>query len=251
MPSTLISSKNNPIYKQLRQLAISRKHRHKTGEFLIESQKGIDALFHHQFECKALFVKEGVPKQFVNSSFSIYTLTDALFNAITSTPNSLVVGQFLMPQRITSCNPAWKKIFFLDALQDPGNLGAILRVAAAFSIDAVVLSKHCVDVFHPKVWRGSMGFSATLPIIEEDDLSLEVIKASGFSCAGLEASAKQSISALSDSKLVLVLGNEGQGISERIKRECEAFYAIPIDENVESLNVAVSAGIVAYQLQYL
>ena len=251
MPSTLIRSKNNPIFKELKQLAISRKHRHKTGKFLIESQKGIDALLKNQFKCQALFVKEGAPKQCVDSALPIYTLTDVLFNAITSTPNSFVVGQFLMPKRITSCNPSWKKLFFLDALQDPGNLGAILRVAAAFNIDAVVLSKHCVDVFHPKVWRGSMGFSALLPIIIEEDLSLEAIKALGFSCAGLEASAKHCISTLSDSKLVLVLGNEGQGISERIKRQCDSFYAIPIDKNIESLNVAVSAGVVAYQLQCL
>mgnify|MGYP000470124717 CR=1 FL=1 len=82
MPNTLISSKNNVIYKHIKQLAISRKHRHKVGEFLIESQKGIDELLKNQFECKALFVKEGVSKPFLNSNVSIYSLPETLFNSI-------------------------------------------------------------------------------------------------------------------------------------------------------------------------
>ena len=135
-----------------------------------------------------------------------------------------------------------EKLIFLDGVQDPGNVGTILRTALAFSYSGVILSNDCASIYSQKVISASKGSIFHLPIYE--DVSLEELKEMGYEII---------VTALNNSidyneikpngKFVLVFGNEGQGVSENSLNLASKIVKIDISSKVESLNVAIAAGI--------
>jgi len=142
------------------------------------------------------------------------------------------------------------RIIALDNLQDPGNVGAIIRSCDAFAVDALLLSENCADINSPKVIRSAMGSAFRLPVCRGGLVeSLRELKEKGFTVIGadLNDSAEKLGSFAFPEKCVVVIGGEGAGISAEVMNICDRQVYIPI-KNAESLNAAVAAGIIIYEL---
>lgn len=142
-----------------------------------------------------------------------------------------------------------KKILILDEVQDPGNLGTMLRTAEALGIDGAVLSADCADAFSPKALRSSMGTAFRLPLLRcEAAPFIEKLKISGFTvyAAVLDETAESLDDIKFPERSAVIIGNEGHGVSESCSRLCRKLY-IPIS-GAQSLNAAAAAAIICRQL---
>lgn len=141
-------------------------------------------------------------------------------------------------------------VFVLDELEDPHNVGAVIRVAAASGAAGVILSKHRQAPINATVWKTSAGTVAKAPIIVVSNTNdaLRKLKEFGFWVVGLDSAAPKSIwDEAYDAPMAFVVGNEGRGVREKTQETCDYLLAIPMEREVESLNASVSAAIVAYE----
>ncbi|MBE3589279.1 MAG: hypothetical protein IMW98_00455 [Firmicutes bacterium] len=139
-------------------------------------------------------------------------------------------------------------VLALDAVQDPGNVGAALRAAAAFGAAGAVLGPGCADPWGPKALRGAMGAAFSLPLVEAADLAaaLEEARRAGRLVVALDARGSERVDRLPLDRAVLLLGSEGRGLGEAAAA-ADAVARIPFAEGMESLNVAAAAAVALYE----
>jgi TrmH family RNA methyltransferase len=141
------------------------------------------------------------------------------------------------------------RLLVLDAVQDPGNVGTILRTAAALGADATVALPGTVDLWNAKVIRSSMGANFHHHCLHLQLAELEAfLKAENIPLWGADAGGKPIADIVAPSRLALAVGNEGAGLSSSVRERVAQMVSLPISASVESLNVAVAAGILLYQL---
>jgi TrmH family RNA methyltransferase len=140
------------------------------------------------------------------------------------------------------------KILILDNIQDPGNLGTIIRSAVAFKFDTVVLSSNTVDLYNPKVVRSTKGMLFNMNIIVRDLLTF-LPELDGYTIYGTDVTNGINIKEEKiPEKCAIIIGNEGNGISNEVREYCEKFLYIGMEEGCESLNAGVSASILMYEV---
>jgi len=142
------------------------------------------------------------------------------------------------------------KVLILDSIQDPRNLGACLRSALAFGVDAVILNRDGTAPINEYTFKASVGAVLGLDIYEVTNLSrsIEALKKIDYWVIGLDGYSDQIISSDNlPNKIAIVLGSEGSGIRKLVKRNCDHLFKIPIAREVESLNISVAAGIALYE----
>ncbi|MEG1506761.1 MAG: RNA methyltransferase [Bacilli bacterium] len=140
-------------------------------------------------------------------------------------------------------------ILIIDALQDPGNLGTIIRSAVAFNFKNIVLSSDSVDQYNDKVIRASEGMIFNVNIVRRNLISyLPKLKKDGIKIVGTDVVNGVSIKNVRSKNIALVIGNEGVGMSEYVKNECNVLVNIPINNECESLNASVAASILMYEV---
>lgn len=144
-------------------------------------------------------------------------------------------------------------IVALDSITDPRNLGAIVRSAAAFGADGVLIPERRSAGMTAAAWKTSAGAAAHIPIARATNLnrSLRAYANAGLSLIGLDAAAETRISDVTGASgpMVLVVGSEGAGLARLVREACDSLAAIPIGRNVESLNAGVAAGIALYEIR--
>ncbi len=151
---------------------------------------------------------------------------------------------FQLPDLLKINNPL---IVFCVGVQDPGNLGTIIRTADAAGVTGIIISKGTVDIYNPKVVRATMGSIFHLPIVQVDSVE-ETIKQLGLKTVATSLSANKNYYEEDYSKEVVVLvGNEGAGLDEKVVSLCDAKVKIPILGRAESLNVGISTAIILYE----
>ena len=141
-------------------------------------------------------------------------------------------------------------ILLLDELEDPRNVGAIIRSAAAAGIAAVLVPKHRQAPISPTVFKTSAGAAAKIPIVRVGNLNQSIMKLKddGFWIAGLAMDGEQTLWDLEvDRALAFIIGNEGSGIRQKTLEHCDLSFSIPMQNGVESLNASVSAALVCYE----
>jgi TrmH family RNA methyltransferase len=236
------------------------KGRWKESRFLLEGAKNIaDALaissgiiqaayITEAFEDKdlAALLKKNRVQVVKVSSEELKVLSDA------ETPQPIIaVANF------AALKPDWstaRYVTLCDAVQDPGNVGAILRTSLALGMDAVVLGKGCCDAYNPKVVRSSVGALLQLPFEAGEDLQakMEFLRQKGFSIVATSSHAPITLDqAKLRKKVALIMGNEGAGTGATFLDMADAVVKIPLRKKVESLNVSVAHGILAYQLLHV
>ncbi|MCL2296789.1 MAG: RNA methyltransferase, partial [Proteobacteria bacterium] len=175
---------------------------------------------------------------------------DALFKSIASLPPA--VGMLAMIDQPSSTTTSGAFCVLLEDVQDPGNVGAILRTAAAAGVTHAVLSKHCASVWSPKVLRAAQGAHFLLEIVEDADACewARDFRADGGLIVGTLAAHGQNVFAspsLQHRPLALVFGNEGAGLSDTLTQHVDTAVTIPMPGNMESLNVASAAAVVLFE----
>lgn len=141
-------------------------------------------------------------------------------------------------------------VFIMDELEDPHNVGAVIRTAAAAGASGVIMSKHRQAPITSTVYKTSAGAASRLPVIVVSNTNdaIKKLKDYKFWVVGLDTGANKTIwDEKWDSPMAVVVGNEGEGIRPSVKESCDYLLSIPMNSDVESLNASVSAGIVAYE----
>lgn len=241
----LITSLENNRVKNYVRLK-ERKYRDSENKFLIEG-------FHLVQEAyKAGLVEEIILEEGSTNEFDcpVVFVTKEIISKI-STLDTPVNIMALCRKKIMD-NNLGKRILLLDEIQDPGNLGTIIRSSKAFNVDSIVLSHGCVDLYNPKVLRSTQGMAFHLNIVSADLLELiPKLKDDGISVYGTRVESGEDIRTLSSAekeKYALVMGNEGNGVKKEVLDLCDKYLYIEMNNEVESLNVGVATSILLYEL---
>lgn len=142
-------------------------------------------------------------------------------------------------------------IIILDNLQDPGNLGTIIRSSVAFNIDTIIISDTSVDLYNPKVVRSTEGMIFNLNIIRRNlEGIIPVLKNLGYKIVGTDVNEGIDVRNISKENVAIIIGNEGNGMSENVKEMCDEFINIKINKSCESLNAGVAASIIMYEVSH-
>ena len=248
-----ISSVSNPKIKRLKKLLDSSSKRKEAGQFIVETPRFIQAILEKEPDLvDSVFLSldfEGELLSYLHDIVQLYTVKPILLDRVTLLRKSSgVVAVFNKPHYdIESLLPDFKRICICDAVQTPSNIGAIIRNAAAFDIDAIFLTEGCADVYHPEAIRAMAGHCVHVPVFELDETLFTSLTDSGFTFYDCDPHSDTSINDISFSeKSCFILGSEGQGLVSSYLQNYpnKVSLTIPMSEHVESLNVAVSSGII-------
>ena len=139
-------------------------------------------------------------------------------------------------------------IIMVDRLQDPGNLGTIIRSAIAFDFKTIILGSGTVDLYNEKTIRASEGMLFNINVVKEDLFtSIPKLKKEGYSIVGTDVNSGTN---LTKGKIAIIIGNEGQGMDEKLKPLCDSLVHIPMNKDCESLNAGVAASILMYEVYH-
>lgn len=236
----IYSSIDNSKIKDLKKLHI-KKYRDKNNLFLVEGEHLVIEAY------KAGYLDELVLEETENFSLDIKTsyVTKTVINylSLLETPSN-IIGVCHKKEGILTGN----KIIILDEIQDPGNLGTIIRSSLAFNLDTLIVS-NCVDIYNPKTIRATQGALFHTNILTSSILDItETLKSEDFRIYGTDLKSGKDLRSIEiNKKSVIIMGNEGSGLSSLSKKICDEFIYIKMNDNCESLNVAVATSIILYE----
>lgn len=237
-----IESLSNKKIKELNKLK-TKKYRDQENLFLVEGYHLVSEAYN------AGILKEVLVLKYNEVSFDcniIYTTEEILkYLSDVDTPQN-IIG---VCKKIDN-NKIGKKIVILDDIQDPGNLGTIIRSSVAFNFDTIILSNNSVDLYNPKVIRSTQGMLFKVNIIR-CDLSeiIPNLKKDGYRVLATKVTDGKDVKTLEKlEKLCIIMGNEGNGVSDKILSLADDFIYIKMNDACESLNVGVATSILLYEL---
>lgn len=234
-----ITSIDNSYIKKIRKLK-QKKYRDKEKLFLVESPHIIKEAYDNNLLDCLITTKSILPNincKLVDENV-IKTLT-----SFDTPPTEVGVVKYLKEKELGN------KILILDDIQDPGNLGTIIRSCVAFNIDTVVLSKNTVDVYNPKVINATQGMIFKINIIKRDiEEFIKYLKENNYIIYGTDVINGIDVRNISKlKKEAIIMGNEGNGISNNIKKLVDKNIYIKMNKDCESLNVGVATSIILYE----
>lgn len=250
-----IESKENNLFKNTKKLK-ERKNRNKSSKYIIEGFRLVQEAFKANVDVDYLIVTEDALDKidqflldYITEEMKIYKISDNLFKELISTENPqgilAVINMNVMPLQVNGS-------FYLlcDKLQDPGNLGTIIRTSHAAGVQGIILTKGTVDIYNEKTIRSTMGSIFYIPIhYDDDNLSLvKNLKEDGFNLVvtALDTD-KDFFEEDLRGKIILTVGNEGNGVSKEVLDLADTKVKIPMPGNAESLNVAIATSVIMYE----
>lgn len=185
-----------------------------------------------------------------------YLVNDAIINKIATTknPQNILGIVKMLDHNITNLLPIIKenktKLIMLDDVNDPGNLGTIIRTAAGLGYDGIIMSPNTVDLYNEKVIRSTQGVMFKIPIIKANLLEvIKLLKKEKVFCIGTALTNAKDVKHITKKdKFVICLGNEAKGISKEVLDNMDENVKIAMKNDVESLNVSIAAGIIMYEM---
>lgn len=258
----IISSKDNERVKYTKSL-LKSKNRQKESKFIIEGYRILTLAI----ECKAdldyVFINEDFEnkeehKNFLsilkNNKIKIFKTTNKIFKELVDTENTQgILGVVKFKERKIdnniSCND--KFVLILDRIQDPGNMGTIIRTADAAGVDAIIALKGSVDIYNPKVIRSTMGSIFDMNIINcTQEECIKKLREEDFKIVSSYLNTDNYYHETKyENKIALVIGNEANGVNDDLIKESDILVKIPIYGNAESLNAAISSAILMYEIK--
>ncbi len=245
----VITARSNERIRQARGL-MQAKARRERGLHLIEGEKLVLEAAQSGCALSELFVEDGygLPEPLSALSGLVQPVSRSVMESLCSstTPQHLCAvvktPELTPPQRYPE-----GLVVVLDRVQDPGNVGTILRTADALGASAVLLGEGCADAFSGKTLRAAMGSTYHLPLYGGDAAGeLARMKAQGFCCICGHLRGSEALPALSG-RTALVIGSEGSGVSDAVAAAC-TLYRLPMRGRAESLNAAVAAALLIYEI---
>ncbi len=235
-----IESLNNDKVKYWSKL-YDKKFRDEENKFLIEG----DHLVSEALTSGVLL--EVITTTDANYPVTTYQVSEDIMKKISnqkSIPNVIGVCQKIKNEDING------RILVLDQIQDPGNLGTIIRSAKAFNFPNIILTNNSVDLYNEKVIRSSEGMIFDLNIVRQSlDETINYLKDNNYQVIGTDVNEGKLISDINiDDNVAIIIGNEGNGMCNKLKSICNCFINIPINSDCESLNAGVAASIIMYEI---
>ena len=240
----VITSLDNNKIKDLVKLQ-SKKYRDSTNTFLVEGYHLVEEVE----KCgivKELFVLEGTS---IDLDIPITYVSSEVMKKISTTDT--VIDVVALCEKKDSKEIIGNKLLLLDDIQDPGNLGTIIRSSVAFNVDTIILSPNTVDLYNPKVLRSTQGMFCHINIITMDLVeAINIIKSKGISVYGTNVNNGIDVRSLDNTlSYALIMGNEGNGVKDYIQDMCDKNLYIKMSDKTESLNVGVACSILLYELE--
>lgn len=245
-----ITSRANPLCTHLRKLAASVSYRRKSGEFLCDSPKLLEEALLWGGALHTVVCTEKAPLPPIPAGVRLVQVPGDVMKSISpaETPQG-VLSVCGMPDRTLPQRLEGNRYIVLDGVQDPGNVGTILRTADAFHADGLLLVNACADLYNPKTVRATMGAVFRCPVwscgVEE---LRELLAASGLPLYGAALRADTVDARTVDySRCAIAIGSEGKGLSPEMLAACGKTVLIPMSEHCESLNAAIAASVLLWE----
>ena len=239
-----ITSLKNPKVAAWKALK-DRKGRRESGCFLVEGRKMVEEALASAFDVETVLVQEGMELP-DGLTMPVYELPEHVLTAVcdTKTPQGIAAVVRMKEQSALG-----KHIVVLDGVQDPGNVGTILRTLDAFEADGLVLLPGCADPFSPKTVRSSMGAVFRRPVWTcTAETFAQVLRGSGLRLLGAALRDDTVDARAADyTRAVLAIGSEGRGLSDEVLALCDETVRIPMSPRCESLNAAVAASVLLWE----
>lgn len=248
-----IESVKNTQVKQWKKLH-TKKERETTQTFLIEGFHLVEEALNNKELIREIIISESVdfPPTWNVDNVAVTVVTNEVMKFISETETNQGIAAICEQFSTKEVSEEFSKLLLIDAVQDPGNLGTMIRTADAAGIDAVIIGEGSVDVYNSKVVRSTQGAIFHIPIIKGSLFHwFELLKKESITIYGT-ALDEESVTykEVNPAKsFALVVGNEGSGVNPELLKETTQNLYIPIHGKSESLNVAVAAGILLYHLQ--
>lgn len=247
-----LSASNDKI-KYIKKLARKRE-REKAGEFVIEGTRAVTDAINNGAEISFVILREASSPAF-DPAVPQFSTDGKTFAEITDTesPQDMLAVAKARPASVSQIvNDDRETVVLCDRVQDPGNIGTIIRTADAVGNAAVILSSGCADLYNPKVIRSTMSSVFNIPVAKDADLRevIALLSARGFKiiCGALSPASVDLYDADFSGKCAVIIGNEGSGVSQELISLCDIAVKIPMRGKAESLNASVSAGILMYEV---
>ena len=239
----IITSLDNNHIKEISKL-LQKKYRDEQNLFLVESYHLVEEAYKANLLKEVICVPESDPSYGIKTTYVSYDVLKKLTDTVT--PQKIIgVVEKKKEEQIGN------KVLILDNIQDPGNLGTLIRSSVAFNFDTVILSDDTVDIYNPKVIRSTEGMLFKINTIRKNlEEILPVLKEDNYYIYGTKVTGGKTLKTINNNhdKFGIIIGNEGNGIKDTTSSLCDEFIYIPINKECESLNAGISGSIIMYEL---
>ena len=244
-----ITSRKNPYIRHVRRLAAEGSYRREQGEYLCDGIKTLQEALRFGAKVTSVLWKERAEEISLPADVNQVSAPAELFDYASPMANS--PGP-LFTVAIRGCGKPGKlkNAIVLENVQDPGNVGTVIRTANAFGIDAVVLTGACADLYQPKTVRATMGAVFRQKVLEMDLAYLkDFLQDQDLPLYGAALDERAAdVRKLSLKNAAVAVGSEGHGLSKELLQQCDGTVIIPMGPDSESLNAAVAAAVVMWEI---
>ena len=252
-----ITSKDNELIKHIRKLK-DKKYRDESNEYVVEGVKLVEEAVKENAKIKQIIVCEDTTRTYEIPThimleiarYECISVSNKIFNIITQVTNPQGIMAIIEKNaQDAQLDYSQDIIVVLNDVQDPGNLGTILRTVDSIGLNQIIVSKGTADAFNSKVVRSTMGAIFRIKIIEVENLAqaIKEMRKHHFKLMVTSLQTKNSIYDIDFNKKIIVIGNEANGVSKEIQDMADEKAKIPMLGRTESLNASVAAGVVMYE----
>jgi len=236
----MIESINNEKIKRYSKL-LNKKYRDQTNLYLVSTDHIVKEALKNNLVVE-IFLLNGIENQYGNVTYVTKSVMRKLSN-LNTLPNVVEVVKKSKEKKIKG------NVIMLDGLQDPGNVGTIIRSAVAFNIDTIIFGDNTVDLYNEKVIRASEGMLYNVNIVKSNLINaINLLKEKEYTIIGTKVDNGKNIKDINLNKYAFIAGNEGAGINTKLLDLCDEYVYIKMNESCESLNVGVATSIIMYEI---
>ena len=236
----MINSVNNERIIKYSKL-LNKKYRDELGLFIVSTDHLVKEALKRDLVVE-IFLLEHSENDYGNVTYVTESVMRKLTN-LKTLPNVVAIVKKPLERKMNG------NVIMLDRIQDPGNVGTIIRSAVAFNVDTIIVGDNTVDIYNEKVLRASEGMIFNINIIQNNLIdSIIDLKKDSYDIIGTKVDNGSNIRKLESNKFALLVGNEGNGVNKELLELCDSFAYIKMNKNCESLNVGVATSIIIYEL---
>ena len=242
-----ITSRSNPVCVHIRKLGKSKSYRDEYGQFICDGRKMLDEAIAAGADIVTILTTENTAQD-IPAGASVYHVDEDFIGSLSPLKTPQDVLFVCRTKEYMDFDFTKGTHILLDNIQDPGNVGTIMRSAYAFGIETVILTEDSADIYNPKSVRASMGAIFRQQVVIKSHCEIQELMKQGVKFIGTSndtGAVDIRQSELRD--VVIVLGNEGKGISDNLLTMCSEVIRIPLSPDCESLNVAIAASILMWE----
>lgn len=242
-----IKSRKNPLAVHIKKLGADGDYRRSHGAFVCDGEKLLREAVLNAADIKVV-LSSGEAPEWLPKQIPFYKTEPDIINSVSPLKNPQSVVFICGIKERGEDEDIIKSRIILEGIQDPGNVGTILRTASAFNIGSVILTGGCADPYNPKTIRASMGAIFRQPVSVMDLDGIRMLKAKGIRLCGAALGEKcRDVREVTFKNTAVVIGSEGRGLTEEMLGLCDETIKIPMSPKSESLNAAVAAAIIMWE----